>query len=213
MTVTEFSTKLSAKFPEYLNPGPGADELKDIGEFLGKFVPEDLERVWSTFREGYTYNTLPKLAAIVKASRECEARFKPGVSRPQPWEYVCYLCTAKFGRTHRYPIDEPTCPTCGNRDRPYFALIRAGGETNLEEAIALVAKYPPGPHPVYGRPHLKGLTNVRRESPVANPSLASSGARLAGVSARSDNQPSPEVSKCATDVAIEEQGGADDIVF
>jgi hypothetical protein len=207
MTKSEFQAKLSKGFDRF-----NAEVLADIGDFIGQFTDGDRRRLWDEFNDSYTLVSAPRRAVFVQLAT------KMGLSRVSndrvaTWEYVCYLCTAKFGRTHRYPIDEPTCPTCGNRDRPYFALIRAGGETNLEEAVALVAKYPPGPHPVYGRPHLKGLTNVRRESPLANPSLATSGARLAGVSARSDNQPSPEVNKCATEVAIEEQGGANDIVF
>lgn len=156
MTRLEFENKLVAKFPEFLKNG--ADELKDIGDYLDRVASDDLEKVWDEFRMTYSFSSLPRLAVFVKATKEAGVKFKGGPA--VAYEFVCYICTSR-GQTYRYPLDAPKCPQCGNQARPYFAAVRAGSFVTSERAQGVLDRYPMGPHPTLARAKT-GSTSLTR---------------------------------------------------
>lgn len=116
MTVVQAEDKLVTKYPSYLKE---SDELAEIVEFLGRFGEGDIDKIWESFRMNYGYTSAPRVSVFNKAANESGARFKAGAQKA--YEFVCYICGA------RYFLDKTACPSCGNHDKTWRALIVAGG--------------------------------------------------------------------------------------
>lgn len=133
MTVDNFCEKLSERYPNI-----GAASLSDSRNFLSDFVEKDLDSIWGEFLDTYTANFPPKRAEFVKIAGKLSVS---KIHRAQAWQYVCYICTAKLGRTFKYPVDRQSCPQCGNHERPFYALIDTYKDTSVEYARRLLEQY------------------------------------------------------------------------
>lgn len=114
MNLGSFIDALVKKFPQ-LGKDP---EVDDISDFVAPLSDDGRARLWEEFRNTYTLVSRPNRAVFVATAG------KMGISvvrKEQDHEMVCYVCGARFNLT------QTTCPKCGNHDKTWRAIIRAGG--------------------------------------------------------------------------------------
>ncbi len=119
MNMQDLRIQLTKKFPQFLKADD--TELDDIMDAMNGYSDTDLAAIWEEFRDTYSAGYAPRRAVFVKLAKELRV-FKVFTSANARYEFVCYCCGKRF------PLDEVTCPGCGNRDKAWRAVIAFGAE-------------------------------------------------------------------------------------
>jgi|ERR1041385_952405 hypothetical protein len=133
MTAEAFGMNLEGQFPS-INDAV----LAEIIDLIKQYSDDGRSRLWAAFRDGYDLNYPPRRGSIIKIAERI------GIERQTEyvkWMLVCYICTARTGKTFKYPVDRMRCPICANHDTTYYALIHPAKETNVERARTIMARY------------------------------------------------------------------------